>query len=305
MSASSEGLRAERIEGAVQDESTMTAARRYRLLALDVDGTVIGRDLAIPPGTIAAIQAFQARGGRVTLATGRTLHTTAPLADALGVDGPLICYQGALIEDHRSGQVLFHEPVPAPLAAEAVERLLSAGVYVHAYINDELYVPWNGAEVALYQTFSPQKLSVHIVDDLAAFVAQRPPTKLLFIAEPEHVDPHLSGLQTHFSDRLQIVRSHAQFGELTAPGCTKGRALAQLAAALGIAQAEVAAAGDQYNDIEMVAWAGLGMAVRGGPAELQAVAQVVIDRPEQAGLGAAIMSYVLGNDASGRTDARS
>lgn len=281
----------------------MMIADGYRLLALDVDGTVIGRDLAIPPGTVAAIQAFQARGGRVTLATGRTVHTTAPIADALGVDGPLICYQGALIKDHRNGQVLFHEPVPAALAAEAVARLLSAGVYVHAYVDDELYVPWHGAEVALYQTFSPQQLNVHVVDDLAAFVAQRPPTKLLFIAEPDQVEPHLTGLQTHFSDRLQIVRSHAQFGELTARGCTKGRALAQLAQVLGIAQAQVAAAGDQYNDIEMVAWAGLGLAVRGGPAELQAVAQIVIDGPERAGIASAITSYLLGEGVSGRADA--
>lgn len=284
----------------MQDQQKMTTAGGYRLLALDVDGTVIGRDLLIPPGIVAAIQAFQARGGRVTLATGRSVHTTAPIADALGVDGPLICYQGALIKDHRSGQVVFHEPVPPALAAEAAGRLLADGVYVHAYIDDELYVPWDGPEVALYQTFSPHKLRVHVVADLAAFVARRPPTKLLFIAEPDQVDPHLAGLQTHFSDRLQIVRSHAQFGELTAPGCTKGRALAQLAAALDIPQAAVAAAGDQYNDIEMVEWAGLGLAVRGGPAALQAVAQVVIDGPEQAGLVAAISTYLLGESAPGQ-----
>lgn len=266
----------------------------YRLLALDIDGTVLGRDLRIPAGTIEAVRAFQAQGGRVTLATGRTLHTTAPFADALGVDGPLICYQGALIQDHRSGEVLLHEPVPPALAAEAVRRLLDAGVYVHAYIDDELYVPWVGAEVALYQSFSPRKLEVHPVDDLAAVVAARPPTKLLFIEHEDRVGPQLAGLQTHFVNRLHIVRSHAHFGELTAPGCTKGRALAQLAARLGIPQQEVIAAGDQFNDVEMVAWAGLGLAVRNGPPELLAVADRLIDGPEQAGVAAALRSVVGG-----------
>lgn len=128
---------------------------RYRLLALDLDGTIIGRDLVIPAGTIDALRAFQAQGGRVTIATGRTVRATAPFADELGVDGPLICYQGALIQDHRAGQMLFHDPVPPALAVEAVNRLLDAGVYVHAYIEDELYVPWLGAEVELVSVQAP------------------------------------------------------------------------------------------------------------------------------------------------------
>ncbi len=266
---------------------------RYRLLALDLDGTIIGRDLVIPDGTLAALRAFQSQGGRVTIATGRTLRTTAPFADELGIDGPLICYQGALIQDHRSGQVLFHEPVPPALAVEAVKRLLDQGVYVHAYINDELYVPWIGREVELYQTFSSVKLAVHVVDDLAAVVAERAPTKLLFIEDEDKVGPRLAGLQVHFVERLHVVRSHAHFGELTALGCTKGRALEQLATALNISQAEVAAVGDHYNDVEMVSWAGLGLAVRTGPTELLAQAQGLIDPPEQAGLGRAIQHYLL------------
>lgn len=266
---------------------------RYRLLALDVDGTLIGRNLVVPPATLAAIQAFQERGGFVTLATGRNIRTTTAFAQQLGVTGPLICYQGALIQDQQSGAIVFHDPVPPALAAEAVRQLLDAGVYVQAYINDELFVPWAGEELALYQSFSDTPHTFHVVDDLAAIVTQHPPTKLLFIEHQDKVGPRVAGLQTHFIERLHIVRSHAQFGELTAPGCTKGRALAQLAARLGIAQQEVAAAGDHYNDVEMVAWAGLGMAVRSGPPELLAVAQVLIDGPEQAGVGAAIERYLL------------
>lgn len=267
---------------------------RYRLLALDLDGTTIGHDFVVPPATIAVVRAFQERGGHVTIATGRTVRTTVPFADQLGVDGPLICYQGALIKDHRSGQVFAHDPVPPALAAEAVKQLLDAGVYVHAYIDDELFVPWEGKETALYLSFSEVKLNVTVVDDLAAFVAQRPPTKLLFIDEAERVGPRIGGLQVHFTNRLHIVRSHAHFGELTAPGITKGRALAQLAHMLGIGQDQVAAAGDQYNDLEMVQWAGFGMAVRSGPPPLQQAAQVVIDGPDQAGLATAIERYLLG-----------
>jgi hydroxymethylpyrimidine pyrophosphatase-like HAD family hydrolase len=138
-----------------------------------------------------------------------------------------------------------------------------------------------------------------VVDDLAAVVMQHPPTKLLFIDHQDKVGPRVAGLQTHFTDRLHVVRSHAHFGELTAPGCTKGRALSQLAALLGVAQEQVAAAGDQANDVEMVAWAGFGMAVRTGPPELLAVAQALIDGPEQAGVAAAIERYLLASEAAG------
>jgi hypothetical protein len=157
-------------------------------------------------------------------------------------------------------------------------------VYVHAYINDELYAPWDGSEVTLYQSFSPVKLQLHVVADLAALVAEQPPTKLLFIDQEDRVGPHVARLQVHFSDRLQIARSHAHFGELTAPGCTKGRALMQFASAFGIAREAVIAIGDQQNDIEMVEWAGFGVAVRSGPPELCAVARTLIDGPERAGV---------------------
>lgn len=266
---------------------------KYRLLAVDLDGTTIGRNLIVPSGTVEAIREFQQAGGRVTLATGRNIRASAPFADLLGVDGPLICYQGALIKDHRSGEVFWHDPVPAALAAEAVRHLLDVGVYIQAYIGDDLYIPWEGPEIDLYRSFSTTPQTVHVVDDLAALVAERAPTKLLFIDDERHVGPRLETLRARFSDRLHAVRSHLRFGELTAPGCTKGRALAHLASLLDIGREQVVAAGDQFNDLEMVTWAGLGLAVRSAPEAVRQAADHLIDDPEQAGLARAIREYLL------------
>ena len=266
---------------------------RYRLLALDLDGTLVGRDLRVPPATSEAVAAYQAVGGHVTLATGRTFRTTMPFAELLRIDAPIICYQGALIRDPRSGNVLFHEPVPPELAVEAAEGLLADGIYVQAYVDDELVVPYEGDETRLYRSFSPVHLPVHVVEDLPTFLATHPPTKLLFIAHEGEVGPRVAGLQTHFAERLNVARSHAFFGELTAPGCTKGRALANLAEILKIPREAVAAAGDQENDVSMVEWAGLGMGVRSGPPALHAAADVLIDGPEEAGLAVGIRRYLL------------
>ena len=265
----------------------------YRLLALDLDGTVVGRDLQVPAATLEAIAAFQATGGCVTLATGRTVRTTMPFAEQLHVDAPLICYQGALIRDHHTGTTLFHQPVPGELAAEAAARLLQAGIYVQAYVNDELVAPYEGEETRYYRSFSPVHLPITVVDDLPAYLQEHPPTKLLFIAAEREVDVQLAGLAVHFVERLNVARSHTMFGELTAPGATKGRALATLAELLGIPREAVAAAGDQGNDVDMVAWAGLGMAVAGGPPELLNAADVVIGSPEEGGLADGIRRFVL------------
>ncbi len=266
----------------------------YRLLALDLDGTLVGPDLEVPPATRAAIAEFQARGGRVTIATGRSFRTTVPYAEQIDVNAPLICYQGALIRDHRTGTTLFHLPIEGVLAAEAASMLLQAGIYVHAYVDDELVVPYEGDETRYYRTFSPVYLPTTIVADLPAFVRDHPPTKLLFIAGEREVGVHVAGLQTHFVHRLSVARSHTTFGELTAPGSTKGRAVAALAGQLGIPRAAVAAAGDQGNDVDMVAWAGLGMAVASGPSELLAVADARIGSPAEGGLADAIYRYLLG-----------
>ncbi len=281
----------------MQHMNETTGAMPYRLLALDVDGTTVGHDFRIGDALLATIAEWKERGGRVTLATGRTFRTTVPFAEELGVDAPLICYQGAMIRDRHTRRTLFHHPIPGELAAEAAEMLLAKGVYIQAYVDDELIVPYEGPETEYYRSFSPVHLPTTVVDDLPAFVREQPPTKLLFVAGEMEVAPHIAGLQLHFTERLTVVRSHASFGELTAPGSTKGKALAKLAELLGIPQAAVAAAGDQNNDIDMVAWAGFGMAVETGSPALLEVADAIIGRPEDDGLAIAIRQHLLSDTA--------
>jgi Cof subfamily protein (haloacid dehalogenase superfamily) len=265
----------------------------YRLLALDLDGTVVGPDFLVPPGLVAALAEFKRRGGRVTIATGRTFRTTGPYAEQLGVNAPLICYQGALIRDFYSGETLFHLPIPGKLAAEAAALLLERGIYVHGYVDDGLVVPYDGEETRYYRTFSSIQLPMTVAGDLPGYLREHPPTKLLFIAGERDVGVHVAGLQEHFVERLSISRSHAHFGELTAPGSTKGTALAWLAEHFGVPRAAVAAAGDQGNDVDMVAWSGLGMAVETAPPDLISVANVVIGKPQDNGLEQAVRQHLL------------
>jgi hypothetical protein len=265
----------------------------YRLVALDLDGTVMGADLRIPGAVLEAVAAAQAAGVRVTLATGRTFGSTLPFAERLGIREPLICYQGALVRHSVTGDIYEHRTMPAGEAAEAVELLLAAGIFVIAYIDERLCLAEERAEFALYQRLHPEAADIEVVPDLPALVRATPPTKLLFVAAPAVVERELARLGAHFAGRLALTRSHEFFGEATAPGIAKGVALAALAARLGIPREATVAIGDQENDLSMIAWAGLGLAMGNAAPVVRDAADAVVPPVTEAGVAWALAEYVL------------
>ncbi len=100
----------------------------------------------------------------------------------------------------------------------------------------------------------------------------------------------------HFNERLAVLRSHALFGELTAPGVSKGAALKTLAARLGIPREQVVAIGDHENDLQMIAWAGLGLAMGNAIPAVREAADAIIPTVEEAGVAWAIKRYLLSED---------
>jgi len=271
----------------------------YQLLALDIDGTIVGNNLEIHPAVERAIAAAQNRGIRVTLATGRMFGATLPFAKRLGIHDPLICYQGGMIRDPQSHEIYAHTTMDGELAAEAVELLQAAGIFVIAYIDERMCIGARAPEFEEYLRWHPEGVEVVVAAEqsqmggLEAMVAATPPTKLLFSAAPEVVEREMLRLAARFDGRLAVIRSHAIFGELTAPGVSKGSALKTLAARLGIPREQVVAIGDHENDLPMLAWAGLGLAMGNAiPAVLQA-ADAIIPPVDQAGVAWAIEHYLL------------
>jgi Cof subfamily protein (haloacid dehalogenase superfamily) len=288
----------------------------YKLLALDLDGTTLGPGLEIQPAVAAAVAAAQARGIYVTLATGRMFGATLPYARHLNISTPVICYQGAAIRDPVSGELYMHVGMPGDLAAEAIEMLLADGIFVIAYIDERLWVAEHRPELDLYLQWHPEGAEVVVARDLAAVVGSslerllaqgeavatpelaaragnHPPTKLLFLADSPIVEREVARLAAHFDGRLSVVRSHVIFGELTAPGISKGAALEMLAARLGVPREQVVAIGDQANDLPMIEWAGLGLAMGNAIPEVRAAADAVIPPVEEAGVAWAIEHYLL------------
>jgi Cof subfamily protein (haloacid dehalogenase superfamily) len=270
----------------------------YQLVALDLDGTVMDRDLVIVPTVREAIAEAQARGIHVTLATGRMFGATTPFAGELGIRTPLICYQGALIRDPISGGILAHTGMPADEAAEAATALLAAGVFVIAYVEERLCIAARRAELDYYLQFHPEGAEVIVAPDLPALLRDTPPTNILVVAEPTIVERELARLSLRFAHRLVVTRSHEHFGELTAPGISKGVALAKLAEQLGIPRERVVAIGDQENDLSMIEWAGLGLAMGNAIPAVKQAAAAVLPTVQEGGVAWGLRRYVLADSTT-------
>ncbi|MDQ5824621.1 MAG: HAD family hydrolase [Chloroflexota bacterium] len=243
-----------------------------KLLALDLDGTLFTDDLIVSERTRRAIRAAQERGVLVTLATGRMYTTASKIAHDLGIVAPLICYQGALVQHNGTGEVLYHQTVPLALVHEIISATEQRGLHLNIYLDDKLYVA-RMTEGALYYAQINYGLVLNEVGDLHAWLDAQgglEPTKLVIVTPPEQTDAVLDEFTGQYGDLLQVTKSHPRFTEFTNKECSKGRALAFLAAQVGVAREEVMAVGDGHNDLDMLQWAGYGLAMPTAP-------QVVLD----------------------------
>jgi len=246
---------------------------KIQLIALDLDGTLVGRSLLIPARNRLVLRMAMERGCRVTIATGRSLVPTDRFARELGLNAPLILYQGALIQDYRDGTIIHRETLPLPLAREIAA--FAAARQWPAQVHDEdgtAFTTRTNPIAARMQTITG--VPAVLVDDLVAWLS-RPPLKFLFIEAPERTLEIIRELRERFDDHVNVVRSHDFIVEVTAPHVSKGHALAILAARLGIPRVATLAMGDHDNDADMLAWAGLGIAMPNASAAAQAAADII------------------------------
>jgi len=196
-------------------------------------------------------------------------RSVRPYVQDAGIDDPVICYQGALVADPTTGEFLRHVPIPLPEAREAIAEIDRRGFPLNCYVDDELYVAHMTPQAERYATF--QNLQVHEVGPLLDWL-DREPTKLVVVHDPHVLDELESELKNTFDGRLYISKSLPYFLELASPAVTKGSGLAFLSARLGFTAQETIAFGDGENDVEMIEWAGYGVAMANGHERVKTIA---------------------------------
>lgn len=263
----------------------------FRLLALDLDDTLLNEEFHISRENKEAIRCAARHGVLVTLATGRMFRSAVPYARELGIDLPLITYHGALIRTASGEETLYHQPVPLALAKQVAATATGHGFHVNAYINDELFVAEENKFSRYYQNIA--KVKVTAVGDLASFL-DVPPTKLTVINRDGRMDIIKDILLNEYGENLSITISRPHFLEITDRLATKGQALKFLAERHGIPREEVAAVGDSFNDIDMLLYAGYGVAVANAREEAKAVADIITAANTDHGVAVFIRDYLFG-----------
>jgi Cof subfamily protein (haloacid dehalogenase superfamily) len=267
-----------------------------RLLVLDLDGTLLAPDLAIAERVAAAVRETDRRGIPIVIATGRMYRSAVPFAQALGLDGPLICYQGAYVRmppsaDGSPGELLHHAAMRPAVAQDAIRWSRAHGFDPHLNILDHLVMETGDETAPDYERLAG--VGAEFVPDLVA-AASAAPTKVLAVGPADLPERHLAEARAAFKGRAQVTVSHPEYLEWTRMGVHKGRAVRWLARREGIPMRQVMAVGDQFNDLEMLAAVGHGVAMGGAPPEVRAAARYVTAPFDADGAALAIEALILG-----------
>ncbi len=269
------------------------------LIALDLDGTLIGDDLVLGRRTVAAIGAARKRGIAVSIVTGRMTTSALPFARALGLVDPIVAYQGALVRalpppmhDPRLGRILAHRPLAPDAAREVIAWARSVGLEPHVNHLERFVIQADDPRAEDYSAFLGAR--AELVDDLPAWM-RFPVSKVIAVAAATEpiAESILADGRRRFAGRAAVTISHPRFLEFLAPGVSKLVGVRHLARRAGVPLGRVLAVGDQFNDLEMIAGVGHGAAMPSAPGPVRAAARYLAPPLEEEGTAQLIEQLAL------------
>ncbi len=267
-----------------------------KLIALDLDGTLLDSGKNVPKENRDALRAASERGVIIVLASGRMTDSIAPYADVLGIDVHMMGYNGArVVGTAAEGRpVLFHNPLPSECADEVIDFHEENGVQLNYYLDEMLYSKDDDAMRPLAQLYVDRtKSPIRYVDTLRQFKGAEP-TKLILLAEFERRNELYNELSPRFDGRAKLIKTDPEYLEVLNRDIDKGVALKGMCDALGIPVAESMACGDGDNDAEMIAAAGIGVAMANASDTSLAAADYVTENDHNAaGVAEAVKKFAL------------
>ena len=267
-----------------------------KLFVSDLDGTMLPNGNVVSAENIAAVQCAVRAGITVTIATGRMFEAALPVAEALGVDVPIIAYNGALIKS-PSGRIYEEHAIDPMLARDIITFAQARGWYIQSYSGGVLRYAVACEESRFYE--DSQKITGKAVgrDGMLAYVTGN--CKLLLVTEGRAVsEARAQMLMDAFGAHIGVTRSADRLVEIVVKGVSKASALTALAAKLSITADETMAIGDAYNDLPMLKAAGKSVAMGNAFPEVKEEADYETLSCTENGLAAAIYTYVLGMGAN-------
>lgn len=273
-----------------------------KLIALDIDGTLLTYRSELTPRTRAAIEAAQAQGVKVALVTGRRFGSAHQLIQELGLDVMLVSHNGALTKDVTTLDTLGYHPLKVDLAQQVVHAGRAFGADViccddphgHGVMVLEGISPHNRA---LQRYLEKYWHAVREVEDLLDYL-DHDPIQMMFSGACDPMDKFAEQLQTALGDQIQLFKTRYRSIDLTildalSHTASKGDSLAEIASQHGITREEVLAIGDNFNDLTMLRYAGTGIVMGNAEDELKAMGFEITDTNEDDGVAKAIEKHVF------------
>lgn len=254
----------------------------YELVVFDLDDTILNDNHELDKRTVDTIKKLKKMGKKVTIATGRMYISALPFIKKLEIDLPVISYNGAYVCNPNDGQIIFHKTIPEKIALEIIKEVEKTDMQINLYREDDLYIKERNKGVEIYEEIAGVR-GIPIGELSSNF--HDSPTKMLIVErDREKKEYYLNYFKKNYRDKLEITESKEIFIEFMARGVSKGRALKELADQLGISKKEVVAFGDGFNDLEMIEWAGLGIAMENAPDDLKKRADKIAPDHNQQGV---------------------
>jgi Cof subfamily protein (haloacid dehalogenase superfamily) len=282
--------------GKMQNDDQSAMKFSYRLAAIDLDGTLLGPDKAISEQNAAAVRRLNENGAQVIIASGRRHQNSIRFQRQLQLTGPIIACQGGLIRDGESGNVIEAHFLPQSGAREIVSEGERYGIQVIYYHLDHLYVPErNNSWIDLYESRVGERAeTLPNLDQLDG----RRALKIVWYGDPTVLRKIRSEIAARLYGKIDVLSTESENLEFMPRGINKASALEKVAHEFGVPREEVLAFGDAENDLQMLAWAGMGVAMRhGNPTAISAARMVSPPGPPETAFARAV--GVLFEDASG------
>jgi Cof subfamily protein (haloacid dehalogenase superfamily) len=258
----------------------------FDLGAFDLDGTVLRRNLRITQETIAALQRLRDGGMRLVVATGRRFEDARDYAKRLGFGdrNPVICYGGSMVR-RIDGETLLHRTLPRKLGIEVLEWAAARDLHVRVFVDGGIITsPDTLATLEHLRRY--EEPGVSTIESPAEWLAEggEEPTKLVIVDYPDDIGGWLEEARSAFAGRLFVTRSLPHYVEIGGLEGTKSKALEFLCERWGIERDRVLAFGDADNDIDMLRYAGRGVAVGGMTGEVREAADEVVPGVDEDGV---------------------
>ena len=245
----------------------------YRLAAIDLDGTLLGPDKEISEQNAAAVRRLNENGAQVIIASGRRHQNSIRFQRQLQLSGPIIACQGGLIRDGESGNVIEAHFLPQSVAREIVNEAEKSGVQAIYYHLDHLYVPErNNHWIDLYESRVGERAET--LPSLSQLDGRRA-LKIVWYGDPVVLKKIRPEIAARIDGKVDVLSTESENLEFMPRGINKAAALEKVARELGVPREQVLAFGDGENDVQMLEWAGMGVAMRHGNSAAIAAARMV------------------------------